>query len=79
MNQLEIAKLMIKIKLKIREKREEKGLSLNQLAKISEISKSHLSDIERGVKIPSILILVKISKALEIEDERELYGVILED
>ena len=48
--------------------REEKGMTLNELATLSGVSKSYISYIERGMqKNPSISVLEKISTALGIE------------
>ena len=50
---------------KIRQLREEKGLSLNKLAEIAGISKAYLSQLENNVsKQPSAEILLKIASAL---------------
>ena len=62
------------IEIKIREVRESKDMSLNELSKITNISKSHLSNIERGEKEPSISILIRIALALKV-DEKELYKI----
>lgn len=52
----------------IRDLRKSKGMSLNELAQISGVSKSYISYIERGLqKNPSIIVLKKISEALNIE------------
>ncbi|MFC0561178.1 helix-turn-helix domain-containing protein [Halalkalibacter alkalisediminis] len=52
----------------IRMIREEKGMTLNELAALSGVSKSYISYIERGMqKNPSISVLEKISTALGIE------------
>jgi XRE family transcriptional regulator of biofilm formation len=52
---------------RIREIREKQGLSLNKLSKITGISKSYLSFIERSRQTnPSITIVKKIADALEI-------------
>lgn len=57
----------MKIKYKIKEKREEKGLSQIELSKISGVSKSNIGAIEIGViKKPSFIDILKISKALNI-------------
>lgn len=64
----------MKIKIKIREIRENKNMGLLELAQKANISKSHLSDIERGIKEPTLSVLVKIASALEV-DESELYEV----
>ncbi|WP_078545728.1 helix-turn-helix domain-containing protein [Litchfieldia alkalitelluris] len=52
----------------IRELREDKGISLNKLSKLSGVSKSYLSIIERGKQSnPSISVLERIAEALETE------------
>ncbi|TWI58121.1 helix-turn-helix domain-containing protein [Halalkalibacter nanhaiisediminis] len=52
----------------IRALRQKRGMTLNQLAVISGVSKSYISYIERGLqKNPSIIVLKKISEALDIE------------
>ena len=50
---------------KIRQKRLEKGISLLNLANDVGISHSHLYYIESKKVIPSIDVIVKISKSLE--------------
>ncbi|MCI8620298.1 MAG: helix-turn-helix transcriptional regulator [Clostridia bacterium] len=62
------------IEIKIREIRENKNVSLSQLSKITGISKSHISNIERGEKEPSISIIIRIALALHV-DEKELYKI----
>ncbi|MEN8698504.1 helix-turn-helix domain-containing protein [Bacillus infantis] len=63
---------------RIKKLREEQNLSLSQLALKTNISKSYLSNIERGVKSnPSIEILSKISLALGV-NITALYGNALD-
>ncbi len=53
---------------KIKELRIKIGISLTELSKISGVSKSYLSLIERGKqKNPSIEVLEKLAKALRID------------
>lgn len=52
---------------KIRNLREEKKLSLQELAKEAQISFSFLSEIETELKIPSNGIIEKIAKALDVD------------
>ena len=48
--------------------RQEKGYSLTKLGKLTGISKSYLSLLERGIqKNPSIEIIEKIAKVLEVD------------
>lgn len=53
----------------IKKIREEKGLSINQLALYSNVSAAHISRIERGLREPSPEILEKISEVLKVPYE----------
>lgn len=64
----------MQIEIKIREIRNNKGISLSELSLMTGISKSHISNIERGEKEPSISILIRIAMALKV-DEKELYKI----
>lgn len=64
----------MKVIILLKEIREEKQISLEQLSKLSGISKSHLSYIERQEKEPTITVLIKIAKALNVDIEN-LYEV----
>jgi DNA-binding XRE family transcriptional regulator/quercetin dioxygenase-like cupin family protein len=50
----------------IREIREARTLSLRALADASGVSRSMLSDIERGAKSPTIALLAAVSEALDV-------------
>jgi len=52
--------------MKLKEQRIQKGLSQNQLAKLSGVAQSAICYIEKGDKSPSLKTLLKLSKALEI-------------
>lgn len=53
---------------KIRDLRMKRGISLTELSKLSGVSKSYLSFIERGKQTnPSIEVIEKIAKALKID------------
>ena len=53
---------------KIREKRKQKKLTLKTLSKMTNISQSELSKIERGeISNPSNVFLFRLSKALDVE------------
>lgn len=54
---------------KIRTIRTSKGLTLDQLSKLSGVSKSRLSDLENGLGSPTIATLQKIAKALRVSIE----------
>lgn len=56
------------------EKRKEKGLSIYRLSKLSNVSHSYISQLERGIKEqPSPEILKKLSNALGIDYGSMMY------
>ncbi|MGP4060930.1 helix-turn-helix domain-containing protein [Halobacillus sp. H74] len=58
---------------KIRVLRMEKGLSVNEFARKSGVSKSYISNIERGVqKNPSLIVMGKLAKTLDVPLEELL-------
>jgi len=64
----------------IKKKRIEKGLSLNELALLSKVSKSYLSYIERGIqKEPSPHIISRIAKVLNTSIEELLHEDMFND
>ncbi|WAM36575.1 helix-turn-helix domain-containing protein [Caldicellulosiruptor acetigenus] len=53
---------------KIRHLRKEKGLTQKELAKLTGISQSYISELEAGIKTnPSIEIAKRIAEVLEID------------
>lgn len=46
--------------------REQKGYTQERLAYESDISKGFLSEVERGLKVPSINTLEKIAETLDV-------------
>lgn len=46
--------------------RRQQGLSLDELARLSDLTKSYLSKIERGLSTPSIASAVKLARALDL-------------
>lgn len=50
----------------IREKREEKGLSQERLAKLVQVSQPFIAEIESGRKKPSVDVLMRICAVLDI-------------
>ncbi|SKC81120.1 helix-turn-helix domain-containing protein [Maledivibacter halophilus] len=72
---------------KIRKIRQEKGLTLNQVANITNFTASYLSQIERNMTEPSISSLRKIAQAFNVpiyfflsdEDEEEKFFIKTKD
>lgn len=50
----------------VRQLRKDQGLSQEALANLAEIERAHMGCIERGEKVPSISLLLKIAKALKL-------------
>ena len=61
----------------LREMRIKKHLTIVQLAELSGVSKSHISEIENGKQIPSIHILCLLAVALGTRPE-DLYTYSIE-
>ncbi|WP_104722467.1 helix-turn-helix domain-containing protein [Helicobacter mesocricetorum] len=61
------SKINIKIGNKIREIRQSKGLSQEQLAEIAEVHRTYIGMIERAEKNITLVSLEKIAKALGVE------------
>ena len=51
-----------------------KKITLQELSKKSGISKSHINYIEKQLKQPTLIVMIQISKALNI-DLKKLYKV----
>ena len=52
---------------RIRYLRQNRGLSIEALALEAEINRNYLGDLERGMRNPTVVVLNKIAKALEID------------
>ena len=52
--------------LKIKALREQKSYSIEYLANIANIDRTYISDIEKGKRNVSLLIIEKLAKALEV-------------
>ena len=51
---------------RLREARIKKGLTQEQLAEIADIGTMYLGEIERGVKMPSLKVFIKLIEALDV-------------
>ena len=52
---------------RIRYLRQQKNLSIEELALEAEINRNYLGDLERGMRNPTMVVLVKIARALGID------------
>lgn len=52
---------------KVKQLREQKGYSIEYLANIANIDRTYISDIEKGNRNVSLLIIEKLAKSLDID------------
>jgi len=63
---MERNEFLISLGSRIREIRKQKKMTQEQLANVCEFEKANLSRIESGLTNPTILTLLKMSRALEV-------------
>jgi transcriptional regulator with XRE-family HTH domain len=51
----------------LRQMREERGWSQEQLAERADLNRSYLGEVERGRAVPSLLTVSKLARALEVQ------------
>ena len=66
---------LISLGKRIRYLRKQRGLSQEDLALECEINRNYLSDLERGRRNPSLLILDKIANGLNVTLEELFKGI----
>lgn len=59
--------MKLHIELLIKEIRKEKNITLDELSKLSGVSKTHINDIENNKKEPTLSIAVALAKALNVQ------------
>ena len=64
-----------KLGKKIKQKRQELGLSQEKLGELSKLHRTYISLLERGLKSPTILTTNKIAKALNMNISELLEGL----
>lgn len=61
------AEIAVRLSSRLKEERAAKGLSLDALAKLSGVSRSMLSQIERGESSPTVASLWNLTRALNVD------------
>ena len=61
---------------RIRYLRQQKNWSMEDLALEAEINRNYLCDLERGTRNPTVLVLNKIAKALDINLSTLFEGIV---
>ncbi|MBO4703803.1 MAG: helix-turn-helix transcriptional regulator [Bacilli bacterium] len=61
---------------RIRYLRQQKNMTIEDLALEAEINRNYLCDLERGTRNPTVVILNKIAKALDINLSTLFEGIV---
>ena len=61
---------------RIRYLRTQKNMTIEELALEAEINRNYLCDLERGTRNPTVLVLNKIAKALDINLSTLFEGIV---
>lgn len=64
----------MKVEILVKDIRQEKNISLKKLSNKSGVSTTHINDIENNIKSPSLYVMVRLAKALNV-DITKLYKV----
>jgi transcriptional regulator with XRE-family HTH domain len=57
---------------KLRLLRQQRGLSQSELGDMLEVTRTHVSRMERGEKIPNVPMLLKISDIFQVREFQDL-------
>ncbi len=66
MNKEEEKKILLAFAGNVKAYRETKGISQEKLAEKADLHRTYIGSLERAEKIPSLITIVKISKALNV-------------
>lgn len=61
---------------RIRYLRQQKNMTIEELALEAEINRNYLCDLERGTRNPTVMILNKIANALDINLSTLFEGIV---
>lgn len=56
----------MQIEILIKQIRKNKGITLQRLSILSGISATHINDIENNLKMPSLIVMILLSKSLKV-------------
>lgn len=56
----------MQIEILIKQIRKNKGITLHRLSILSGISATHINDIENNLKMPSLIVMILLSKSLKV-------------
>ena len=70
--------VFIQISKRIKNYRREKGITVQELATKADVSKGFISQIENSRTIPSLMVLIEIIKALDIDLNSFFKNIVIE-
>ncbi|HBF4772691.1 HTH-type transcriptional regulator [Clostridioides difficile] len=65
-------KILIQIGNRLKKQRKELDLTLEDIATLTGLSKGYISNIEKGIKSPSLITFIKLINALNVSSDRIL-------
>lgn len=70
MNNKEINEILCRFANNVKKYREEEGISQEKLAELANLHRTYIGSIERAEKIPSLITIVKIARALKVSNSQ---------
>ena len=70
MNDKGIKEILCRFADKVKKYREEEGISQEKLAELANLHRTYIGSIERAEKIPSLITIVKIARALKVSNSQ---------
>jgi len=74
---LEVAELGVRVGRRLRQRRAELGRTLAQVAADADVTAGYVSSIEKGASLPSLTVLARLTRALELPLADLLRGTAL--
>ena len=68
-------KILIKFGSRLKSLRSERGMSQETLADSCELDRTYISGLERGVRNPSLICIVRVAMGLNIGAEELIKGI----
>lgn len=70
--------IVLHFSLNMKACRESQGISQEKLAEYANLHRTYIGSIERGEKIPSLVTVVKIAKALKVDVSQLINNILWE-
>lgn len=64
----------MQVEILLKKIRKERGITLATLSKKTGLSTTHINDIENNLKVPGLIVVILLSKALNV-DIHDIYKI----